>query len=91
MVVRIEAVATTETITEQEFRRMAAWPGVAVRNPGYVFDVGDSEYVATKMDDKRDIPENHHPQGQGIRLPAMVQPRRPHKNDVHRLGLFKRL
>ncbi len=52
MAARVEAVATTETITEQEFRRMATWPGVVIRNPGYVFDIGDSQYVASKIDDK---------------------------------------
>ena len=47
-----DAVATTEAITEQEFRRMATWPGVVVRNPGYVFNIGDSQHVASKIDDQ---------------------------------------
>ena len=47
-----DAVAATEAITEQEFRRMATWPGVVVRNPGYVFNIGDSQHVASKIDDK---------------------------------------
>src|SRR5882762_234292 len=84
----VDAVATTEAITEQEFKRKATWPGVVARNPGYVFDIGDSQYVASKIDDK-EMFQRTITQRQGIRLPALVQPRRPHKDDVHCFELFK--
>jgi hypothetical protein len=52
MAARVDAVNTAEEITAVEFAAAATQPGVVTMNPGKVFDVGNSEYVATEENGK---------------------------------------
>lgn len=49
MAFRIDAVITQDQISEGEFREAYKKPGVIVRNPEKVFDVGDVEYIRTEV------------------------------------------